>query len=528
MHYCAGTERHAWADPEDAAKCCNGFERAHRVDRGRDGEAKLIYFWRPLAPTGPAPTRRRRSASPPDVRRVSTGPRADTSPHHEPTPRRQQEASPRRQQVATQGHEPVDPPTLQHIPFFERLGVVQQDTPPWRAVSAGLLALRLVDRWGSRHGPSGRKLLFKEFVAVRRAIDAVDDERIRTVLGDIINAVSEFAARDARPLVAVLLDYGGILEDQSEWGLAGDVYATAIDHTRARASQRYLARCYYNMGRCKRKVGDDVAAAIIFQRGRDALSAIGDSAGVLQIRIGDARIRIDRGAFADAAAMLDDVIAGARHHHATDVLAAALHDRGTVAYKCSEAEAAVAFYFEALTTYEDRPHQLRALHDLALQLSEMGERTAARHAFEMVMLSSEQHDVHGSAAINLLDLAAHCDDHDAFDSYRDALEAMALPPQLESLFYIILGDGHRRFRRPMMAEWAYHVAEKIAMANALNEYAERAASALAALDDVPARFASREEAPAVSDSTRMVVTAVGEMRQQVTGSAGHLSVSQAV
>jgi hypothetical protein len=79
-----------------------------------------------------------------------------------------------------------------------------------------------------------------------------------------------------------------------------------------------------------------------------------------------------------------------------------------------------------------------------------------------------------------------------------------------------------------MAEWAYHVAEKIAMANALNEYAERAASALAALDDVPERFVSREGAPALSDSTRMVVTAVGEMRQQVTESNGHLPVSQVV
>jgi tetratricopeptide (TPR) repeat protein len=528
MHYCAGTERHAWVDPDDAAKCCNGFERAHRVDRGRDGEAKLIYFWRPLAPASPAPTRTRRADTAPsaDLRRVSSRSRPDTTPQ-EPTSRGQEPSS-RRQREPTAGLQAVDPPTLQHIPYFERLGVVQQDTPPWRAVSAGLLALRLVDRWGSRHGPSGRKLLFKEFVAVRRAIDAVDDDRIRTILGDIINAVSEFTARDTRPLVAVLLDYGVILEDQSEWGLAGDVYATAIDHTRARASQRYLARCYYNMGRCKRKVGDDVAAATIFQRGRDALTALGDTAGVLQIRIGDARIRIDRGAFADAAAMLDDVIAGARHHQATAVLAAALHDRGTVAYKCSHAEAAVGFYYEALTTYDDRPHQLRALHDLALQLSEMGERTAARHAFEMVMLSSEQHDVHGSAAINLLDLAAHCNDHDAFDSYRDTLEAMALPPQLESLFYIILGDGHRQFRRPMMAEWAYHVAEKIAMANALNEYAERAASALAALDQLPARFASREDASPRSESTRMVVTAVGEMRQQVTESNGHLLVSHSV
>ena len=513
MHYCVGSERHAWTDPDDAAKCCNGFERAHRVERDGDGQAVLVYFWRPVAA---APR-----STPPDSEALSLVPATP------PPPRKRRQALRQTDDAAATSEAPRRETTeLLHIPFFERLSALEQDSAPWQAVSAGLLALRLVDRWGSRHGVAGRKPLFKEFVAVRRAVEAVEADQIRAILGDVINAVSEFATRETQPLVPVLVAYGAVLEAQSEWALAGDAYATAIEHARTRDARRRLADCYARMGRCKRKSGDDAAAAAIYRRGRRAAEAIGDSAGVLQIQAHEARIKIDGGALAEAATMLDAVIAGARLHHVDDVLAVALHDRGTVAYKRSQSEDAVLFYFEALEAYGERPDRLRALHDLALQLSEMGVRTAARHAFETVLLSTEQHDLHGAAAVNLLDLAALDENPALFDAYRDVLESMSLPPALESLFYIILGDGHRRFQRPAMAEWAYHVAEKIAIGHALNENAERAAAALTALDEMPERIS--QETPILPDSTRRVIEAVRAMREQVAEPNGHLLVSAAL
>ena len=36
---------------------------------------------------------------------------------------------------------------VRHLPFFTELASLEEDDPSWRAVSAGLVLLRLVDAW---------------------------------------------------------------------------------------------------------------------------------------------------------------------------------------------------------------------------------------------------------------------------------------------------------------------------------------------------------------------------------------------
>ena len=36
---------------------------------------------------------------------------------------------------------------VRHLPFFTELASLEEDDPSWRAVSAGLVMLRLVDAW---------------------------------------------------------------------------------------------------------------------------------------------------------------------------------------------------------------------------------------------------------------------------------------------------------------------------------------------------------------------------------------------
>src|SRR5215469_10599370 len=51
VFYCQGAEAHVWSDPDDAAKCCNGYERAVKIERDARGTVHLSYYWRPIPRT---------------------------------------------------------------------------------------------------------------------------------------------------------------------------------------------------------------------------------------------------------------------------------------------------------------------------------------------------------------------------------------------------------------------------------------------------------------------------------------------
>src|SRR5579863_1745575 len=38
---CSGPDQHRWTDPADAARCCNGYERA--FIRRRDGQGDIVF-----------------------------------------------------------------------------------------------------------------------------------------------------------------------------------------------------------------------------------------------------------------------------------------------------------------------------------------------------------------------------------------------------------------------------------------------------------------------------------------------------
>ncbi|HXD49528.1 MAG TPA: hypothetical protein VN600_12180, partial [Gemmatimonadaceae bacterium] len=61
---------------------------------------------------------------------------------------------------------------LRHLAFFEELGAMDESDVSWRAVSAGLVVMRLVDRWMS-DGALG--LTAHSVSAVRAAIEEMPE-----------------------------------------------------------------------------------------------------------------------------------------------------------------------------------------------------------------------------------------------------------------------------------------------------------------------------------------------------------------
>ena len=472
VFHCSGPERHTWVLADDAAKCCNGYRRAQRITRDARG-AKIEFYWQPID-------------APPDV---------PAAP--EPVPaRRDAPRGPLAEGVA-------------HLSFFKRLGELEGDSPRERALKAGLLALRLVDRWLAR-SETRRRPSFREFVLVRRAIDLVVDERMHDVLYKLTEVLREFAGEESAPVPTLLFGYGLLLETLLEWSVAVDVYETAIRYVRSADDQRGLPLVYCRLAFCHRQLGNVDDAARAYEDGRALARAAGDTATELRIRTGEGAIALLRGNVPEAIAILDAVMREAREGGYRDAFARASHDRGHVALMQDADEQAASYFSTALEAYADPAQRERALEDLAWTLSRLGARDAARDAFFIAEATAVEQDTRAQAAINLLRFAAEDGDEIGFEHHRRAVgDPSQLPARLQAELHWRLADGYGLLGLGARAVEHYRIMGEIAGKYRLNEYTYIAEAGRRGL-----RALTRDAAP-VPESLTEVVDNLRDRRRQL-------------
>ena len=119
-------------------------------------------------------------------------------------------------------------PGLKHLAFFEALAETTENTPPYRAATAGLLALRLVDHWVL----AGPAMVEPESVSVRSVREAImaiesDDPQRESLLG-LVNALQTPRAVDLQPILPRIFAYGRALEHRGNLALAADAYGSVV------------------------------------------------------------------------------------------------------------------------------------------------------------------------------------------------------------------------------------------------------------------------------------------------------------
>jgi tetratricopeptide (TPR) repeat protein len=444
-YVCTGPERHSWLDPDDAAKCCNGYVRESRVARGAQS-ARLEFYWR--AQDGRHDD---------DLRPVHEIPLGEV----------------RRDGVA-------------HVVFFERLArFADAVSAEWKAVVAGLLTMRLIDRFVASPARA-REPTFREFHWVRSAVDELEPERVRDTLRALLDNAQ---AGNAGAITDLLFAYAGRLEDTAEWSLAADVYGTIIAHAKPLRERGRQPWAYNRLGYCHRQLGDLRAASRAFRRGRNVARAMGDAVSVLRIRVSEANLVIHRGNLPLASRRLDQIIADARAGQHWEPLAMALHDRGGLACDRGRPGDAVSYLFEALERYTDVAHQQRVLGDLARALAAIGCTDAARDALTVVFQCADDRDCRWAAAINLLEIASLAGDDAAFERYCRLVSAEALPARMTASYLLRLAEAHQRAGRLGESAAAYRRLLAHAEQHTLNEYVVVADSGIAGLhrlDPIPA------------------------------------------
>jgi tetratricopeptide (TPR) repeat protein len=372
-------------------------------------------------------------------------------------------------------------PVIRHGAFVAALGGVADadmaSSPRWQSLCAGFTTLRLVDVWATEGRVDPRA-----FQATATTVATLPGmSTARGLLAAITDAVASPYTPGAPSPFIPLLAYGRLLEYDADWALAIDAYGVIIEHAPAASAADLLPDAYHRSGYCRRMMGDLSGASADFATGRRVAQEQGNAAADLQLRLSEANVITHRGNLPEAARALEQLIADASKAGARQLVAAARHDCGLVAYARGQFERAALLCFSASQSYDDPRQRARALSDLAACGAALGHRHLARQANEIVYTTAATRELRWAAAINLLEMAATDGDEPIFEAYRSALEAEPLPVTLAANYHLFTGRGHVRFGRPHLARQEFGRALGIAMDAALNQTSTLADQALANL-----------------------------------------------
>lgn len=386
--------------------------------------------------------------------------------------------------------------TLKHAPFFEALAELQGNTSAWEATAAGLVTMRLVDRW--MQGMATGTVPPAEAVRpVRRAVTRLDRHHpLRAALDALSCAVSGSQQPPPPGLDprTCLLAYARALHAQAQWALAADVYLTFICLARSPDDVEARADACLRIGACRRMMGQFAEACEAYQEAAALAALTGDATSALLARIGEANVALQRGELAAAESALERVRTEAASAELADVLARATHDLGGVVFHRATANPAVSggfdrtemeraalLFVDARARYTDADRRDRALADLAAALIMLGYGNAARDALEALVRTGGEMEIRWIATVNLIELATLDGDDALFDRYAGELAGAALPPALAARYHLNVGDGARRFGRREDASASYMRAIAVAEAHGLAEVYVLAKTAIQAL-----------------------------------------------
>ncbi|HZS61837.1 MAG TPA: hypothetical protein VFA43_21380 [Gemmatimonadaceae bacterium] len=423
--------------------------------------------------------------------------------------------------------EPNQP--IRHLAFFRAAGDSGQSTVDYETLSAGLLVLRLLDRWLTR-ATKARPVIFREFIAVKRKVESLEEGPYRRVLGELVNTISTYAYGTGDSRIPKLIVFAQLLERDSHWAPAADVYATAIELIQPRERDHdLLPMCYDRQGYCLRQVGEFAGVAHLYNEGiavaldletkamneDDRKSAFGWS---LRLRISHAVFEQESGNLPDAEYELDRIIKDAETADLPDLIARATHERGQVAYERDQDEQAALYFYRAAQLHIDQRLAYRATLDLAVALADLGHIEYARVVCEVVRAKPEGAgmDWKAFAGINLMRLAHVRGDRPEFDRLREELSRESMSGRPRAYYHLTAGQGLQRFGRMHDARFAFQQAIEVAQIFRINRLVIKAEQLLKATEHDPQRPRMRAQ-----DSAALapILTAIDERRGPFAGAA---------
>jgi hypothetical protein len=351
---------------------------------------------------------------------------------------------------------------VRHLAFFRAASAELEGSGEYRALLAGVVVMRLLDKYRSRDGDPERRL--REFTPVQQAVDALDDGPDRRALQRIVDAIATYAAGIADTRAERLVEYARCLEVDARWDPAMDAYLTVIDL--APADRTLVPQCYRHASACSRKMGDVDRAAQFLRDGHRIAVEIGDRRWVLKLQITESKLLWHKGDVEAAGCLLDAIIAEADACGWVTIAATARHDRGGVAFDCDQKHLAVQYIYSALKDLDDPIDRLFAIGDLAVGLQDLGYVEHARTLLLMVYHSPlATVEARNRASLNMLYGSALAGEQPQFDLLSRELRDQRLTARQRAAYHLFLGQGYLKFDEPWRAQVEFAEAAVVARAN---------------------------------------------------------------
>ncbi|NUQ19899.1 MAG: hypothetical protein HOQ09_02955 [Gemmatimonadaceae bacterium] len=408
----------------------------------------------------------------------------------------------------------IDRP-IRHLSFFEALASLDEQNAEWRATTAGLVVLRLVDAWLDE-GVQVASADAWGLTAVREAVEAMSPgDPARVILGGVVDAMATASRNDFALVAPRLMAYGRALNFDARWRLAADVYQSLLGRAHPIDEADVYIDASMQLGYCSRMIGDwNVAADAYADAGRVATS-IGDVVGILRARIADARLSMSRGNLPRAEQILDDTIERATSASLDDVAGLALHERAALAIERGEFEKSIRFGYSALARSSGRAARDRVLADIAGAFLDLGVTSVARDAFLILAATAQEQYVRWTSTLNLFDIAIREGSEPGFELYRRQLATCELPVTLQVHYHLIAGRGYEIFGRGAQARRSLLEAIELASSNRLNQLLFTAEESLRQLEEGALAVHDARNGAPVPETILDVAAAIHEMKELV-------------
>ena len=369
--------------------------------------------------------------------------------------------------------------SMRHRAFFTELATLGDADSSWRAVTAGLVVLRLVEAWVEE----GASVVAADSWGVRSVRTAIEDMPVgmpaRTLLAGVVDALISARSGDLHAVAPRLMAYARSLDLDAHWALAADVYETILNHVHPVEDADVAVNALLRRGFCLRQTGDLTGASAVYSTASEVATRCGDIIGALHARIGEAKVLAAKGNLPAADALLEDTVAQASEHELTEVRSIATHDRSYIAHMRGQYDAAVRFAYDAMHESTSERERDRILGDLAGSFYMLGLKSAARDAFSILAATAQEQYQRWVATINLMELAAEEGVSLQFERYRQQLAGAKLPPLLRTQFELHVGRGYQTFGEYTSARTWLERAARSASAHSLNQFLFEAENALA-------------------------------------------------
>ena len=368
---------------------------------------------------------------------------------------------------------------MRHLPFFAELASLEESDPSWRAVSAGLVFLRLVDSWIEE----GADAVTADGWGVRSVMAGLEEMPAgmpaRAILVGALDLLKTARSGDMHAVAPRLMAYARTLDLDGRWALAADVYDTVLAHIHPEEESEIAVHALLRHGHCLNQLGDASGATESFSSAAELAHRTGDMIGTLQARIGEAKIIVSRGDLPLADAILAETAERAAEYGLTEVQSRATHDRSFIAHNRGQYELAVRFAYDAMRDSVIDSERDRILGDLAGSFYMLGVKSAARDAFLILAATAREQWQRWVATINLMELSAEDAVEIQFERYRQELAAAQLPPILRTQFELHAGRGYQLFGHTGAAKEWLERALQSATLHSFNQLIFSAESALA-------------------------------------------------